>query len=242
VQNLTIEKNYFHGTPAVCSIDHVGPITNEIIRNNVFNDYPTQFEGILRYNTDLDNGAPGDQIKIYNNTFVSNPKFGAIIWFYKGYSTAQIIYTNVDIRNNIFDTDANDKQLIYIGTNSAGSGMVVDMSSFTCDYNAYYAGTNLRPFYLSNYGSVSFTDWKKYVAADYASVVSAVSFVDRAGRNFRLSPSDTVARGKGTTIAGFSTDIIGSPRPEGSWDIGAYQGAGEVMISPPSGLHVIAGQ
>jgi hypothetical protein len=53
-----------------------------------------------------------------------------------------------------------------------------------------------------------------------------VSFIDSANGDFRLAPSDTVARGSGVNLSAdatypFDTDIGGDRRPSMLWDIGA---------------------
>ena len=244
-QSLTVEENYFHGTPNVSVIDHTAPQTNYTIRNNIFAAYPVWLEGILRFWTDQGFTITSDAIHIYNNTFVGTPALEAIMYFYKGDSPADTSFTNLDIRNNIIDTDANDKDLIHISNNAAATGPVVQMSTFTCDYNRYNAGTNATPFWYrgTNY---SLTNWKSTIqaagatGADNHSAMGTVTFTSRATLDFTLSASDTVATGNGVDLsASFTTALISPklfPTPNtgtrsAPWDIGAYK-AGSGGDSP----------
>ena len=241
LENLVIEKNTFRGTPSVSAIDQVGPLLNFTLRNNVFSDHTTWLEGILRFYTDQGNGIYCDGIKIYNNTFVATPALQSVIYFVKGNNSSNTdVYRNVDIRNNIIDTDSNNKNLIHIGPNYTGNGPVVNLATFTCDYNVYNAGTNATPFsYLNTRYSLS--NWISKIGGDTNSTMGAVSFTNRAGLDFTLSASDTKAKGRGTDLSatGFSDDKTGKGR--GSvWDLGAYQISGSTVqiLAAPTLLSV----
>jgi hypothetical protein len=120
-----IENNYFHGEPRVASTLTVGNQKNLTIRNNVFHVFPTAFQGIIRFYSGQ-NYADIDGTKIYNNTIVSRPyggvNNGAI--FFGALADPDVQYTNVDIRNNIIDTDTEtdkDILLVNIGNTKDGS-------------------------------------------------------------------------------------------------------------------------
>ena len=110
-----IDSNYFHGAPCVASIDIcTGADTNMTIKNNVFHVHPTTYEGIVRFYTDEGSGHPVNGLYIWNNTFVSTPQYDGIIYFDKGNNQDNLIFSNVDIRNNIIDTDSNGTFTAYL--------------------------------------------------------------------------------------------------------------------------------
>jgi hypothetical protein len=83
-------------------------------------------------------------------------------------------------------------------------------SSITSDYNAWYGGS-------WGYGSEG-SHTIHLTAGQKAGVVT-----NAAGGDFTL-PAGSAVIDKGTPIAGFSADIIGTSRPQGAgWDIGAYE-------------------
>ncbi len=227
VTTLTIEDNYFHGATKVGSVNVSGIQTDLIIRNNVFHVYPTDFEGILRFRTDHGAGYGSDNVSIYNNTFVSTPAAASsgIIYFHKGDNTDNEPFTNIDIRNNILDTDTTTKYLIWVDANNAASGPVVELATFTCDYNVYYAGGDATPFVWNDVAR-SFTDWKSDISDDANSTFADLTYVNEGGEDFNLTSTDTDAIDQGVDLSGegFSDDKDGTARPQGTdWDIGAYE-------------------
>jgi hypothetical protein len=70
-----------------------------------------------------------------------------------------------------------------------------------------------------------------------------------AGNDFHLSANDTVAKGHGINLASMfaalgipAIDLDGNPRPNGAWDVGAYQSLGggntSPAVAPPLDVHV----
>jgi hypothetical protein len=238
--NLIIEDNYFYGRPKLSAIHVVGPGTNGIWRNNVFHVANTKFEGGLRFRSDQSNGS-WDGIKIHNNTFVSKSvvKGSGVIYFYGTGTDPDIEYRNVDIRNNIIDADDNtDNYLIYIDNKADGTHQpVVELSTFTSDYNVYQSLKADGKYFYTEDGSdnialLNFTEWKTWLSsggvsgADANSTIGQVNFTNEAGDDFTLPYNDTVAKNQGVDLAseGFSDDKLGISRPRGSaWDIGAYE-------------------
>lgn len=236
VTNITIEKNYLHGRPAVSAIDIIGNYTNLTIRNNVFHVFPALYEGIVRFRTGLGSGyGISNNIRIYNNTFVSTPRYDGIIYFHRGDNPDPApYYTNVDIRNNIFDTTDGSytySKIIYVGTDIGGANPLVQLSTYTSDYNIYNWGAIVKPFYWGAAGSVTFDEWKTFTLNEVHSKYATVSFLDRTNKNFKLLFSDTVAKDTGVMLDSFSDDYEGAKRPQGiAWDIGAF----EYKVVPPN--------
>lgn len=239
-----VEDNYFHGKPKVGALLITGPQTNLTIRNNVFHHYNTNFEGSVRFRTDQGAGVSHSGIDILNNTFVGISKYGGLIYFHDGNSTQSPQFTNVDIRNNIVDTDTDTSYyLVWIATE--GVGPVVELSTLAIDYNAYRSDKS-TPFYAEG-TAYNFADWKTYLSAGGATGADANSnfgqatFANEASNNFRLTSGDTVALDLGVDLSGqgYSDDKDGNTRPTGSaWDIGAYE-YDPLAPSPPANLQIV---
>lgn len=216
--NMLVESCYFHGTNHVFSIAHAQAITNMTIRNCVFNQVIDQFEGVLRFKTDegTASGPIVDTYKIYNNTIISDIQSGAAIWFDKGTSTATTLFYRFDIRNNVVRS-VNTLPLISVGPNSAASGPVMDLATFSCDYNDYYGGS-ASPF-IWNGTAMNFSTWKSTTSQDAHSITTAPSLDGNLMPTLGANVIDA-----GTTLSGFSVDKNSVTRPQGSaWDIGAYE-------------------
>jgi hypothetical protein len=226
-RDFLIEDNKFLGNVNVGSFLIAGPVYDMIVRNNLFNCTSTTFEGTIRFRTDQGNIADHDGIDIFNNTFVGDPQGGGIIYVHRGNDSGSTLVKNLDIRNNIFDTNANNEYLIWFDTDGA-SGTAVDEATLTIDYNVYYGGTSLTPFYYGASGALSFADWKTTTSQDANSSESNLTFENEAGGDFHLAAGDTAAIGSGVDLSatGFGDDLEGTTRT-GAWDIGAYKLPGE---------------
>jgi hypothetical protein len=244
--NLTLEDNYFHGTPRVGPIMLSAAFTNLIIRNNVFHVQPTNFEGILRFRMAISGNASSDGISIYNNTFVCEPALGSSdgIIFFTAVSDPDVKYSNVSIKNNIIDSDTEtNSSLIYIGNTTDGSNVpVVELSTLDIDYNAYQSLNSSFQFYADDAAdsTMTFAQWKTWLndngvsGGDAHSNFGQVAFTNESGNNLTLSADDTIAKDEGTTLSGFTDDKDGYSRPYGSdWDIGAYEWPG-TQSAPPT--------
>lgn len=234
ITNITIEDNWFDGSPGVSSTGSEGNHTNVTFRNNVWHTYGDAFEGILRFRSTAGAGyGTINGLNIHNNTIVSIPgATSGLIFFDEGNNTDNgPHYINVDIRNNIIDSiDSTTDYLIEIQDADDGTPLV-QMSTLTIDNNAYQSD-KATPFYTVDGGAMSFADWKTHISglgatgSDANSNFGQVSFTNEAENDFTLLASDTIALDEGVDLSaeGFSDDKNGTTRPQGSaWDIGAYE-------------------
>lgn len=239
MSGMTIEDNYFHGAPAVASLLFASDVDNFTLRNNVFHVFPTTFEGIVRFQPDTTYfTAPMDTVNIYNNTFVCDPALVSIMYFANGNVADNTLYTNVDIRNNIFDSDSNTKKMIFVETNAGATGPVVELATFSCDYNVYEWGTEVDPFTWNSVDR-TFTEWKSDISDDANSTNADLTYANEAGEDFHLVSTDTAAINQGVDLSGtgFSDDKDGVSRPQGSgWCRGAY----ELIAAVVGGVNKIA--
>lgn len=236
INNLIIKRNYFHGSPRVAAIDQTGPTTQYIVMNNIFDVKPTDFEGILRFFTDQGTARNCSELYVFNNTFVSIPRLGGIVYFFRGNDPDDVIYSNIQIKNNIFNLDTTDisKDFIYIGTNLANTKPIVDMSSFKCDYNIYNTTLLDNQFFAGINGLVSFSKWQAFDSSDKNSHIDPINFINELESNFMPKSSDTIAILEGANL---SNDTVFNRIPEynidysniarsatvSRWTIGAFE-------------------
>lgn len=116
---------------------------------------------------------------------------------------------------------------------SPGSGLycATEAASYVYAYNNIVKGFGDTNTYAisgctlsGNYNSTDSTDTTGQGANSRIS--QTFSFIDEAGYDFRLAPTDAGARNRGTNLSSdsnlsFSTDLEGDSRTVGQWDIGA---------------------
>lgn len=227
-KNLIISGNTFKDLKPVADIDIPGPVDGLFITNNVFNTNIFQYASPISFYTDqhLSNAIPYNNINIIGNTFISNIAGSAfnVIDFHTSTAITLPTFRHVSILNNIIDNDSSGKNLVYIPTG------VMDMSTFNINNNAYNGGALSQPFYIDG-NQFDFNGWKSYlqskgvIGADSSSSVGAVSFVNRASKDFHLSAQDTLAKDRGVDASSYYTiDRDRVSRPQGgAWDVGAYE-------------------
>lgn len=178
-----------------------------------------------------------NDVKIYNNTFGG---------YYSGLNPVSNCIsldksTNIDIKNNIFSGCTNTAINTNIGTNT---------NSMSIDYN-YYSSEIVR--FINGWNGTS---------ADCRTISDCYSYFEQEQNGktgdpkFITLPNGTVGHGDWNVqlsspvidagislLSYFTTDILGTSRPQGSgWDIGAYEYvSGTSDTTPPatpSGLSV----
>jgi len=105
--------------------------------------------------------------------------------------------------------------------NNAGGNQVKVLRTITASFNAY-------------------SDTFGPACTSCPSGLTSAAFTNVASEDFTL-PADSVLIDKGTTIASFSNDYIGTQRPQGpAWDIGAYEFTSATQVpSPPQNLRLL---
>ena len=239
VTGLYLRGNYCHGTNNAAAWIFNGYLTNIVCYNNVYNITIYPGDGIYRFETDWGaNQVNGFQV--YNDTVVSSLANGAIFNFSKGNSTSNTMFYNVDIRNCIINDTGYNEGCIMIAKNAAGTGLVLDTNTFTCDYNVWNGFCNQNRYFswgLTN-DVCNFPKWQAFTGQDVHSSTNIPSYVSSAGGDWHLAGSDKVALRRGSNLSGYlqaDKDGIVRPPPAGSWCIGAY----EYSIPAPTGLRVI---
>ncbi|MGZ3803423.1 MAG: choice-of-anchor Q domain-containing protein [Pseudobdellovibrionaceae bacterium] len=153
-------------------------------------------------------------VKILNNTFIVDP--GQL-----GASIGQIMGFGFGLGSNY-------------GT-AAGSGNEIK--------NNLAVGTGPMPINKDQGGSAWTVSWGNNIYPTSKDLdPSAIIGVPSLDANFIPTASDTLARDHGVTLSYFSTDKLGTARPQGpAWDIGAfeYSPSGSLALSPPKNLRVI---
>lgn len=176
------------------------PITSCLIYNNLI--YDCEQTGIKIGATTTTSGADVSGVKIWNNTIATNWTDGIAI----GASGSRTI-TIAEMKNNVVVSNGNyDVELSGTVTLSA------------CDYNLYSRKSG-NGWYSGGAGK----SWAQWQALGYDAHGMNADPALVGGGNYALQATSP-AKDAGVTIASFSTDILGTSRPQGSaWDIGAYE-------------------
>ena len=235
ITGLSVSGNYFHGTNRTGGLMFACGLTNSVFYNNVFHTTLSQYEGIYRFNT-----GSGDMVvngmKICNNTIRAHLASGAIFYFTDGNCPFETMFYNVSIMNCIVDSTA-AIPIIQIDSNTTNSAPLMDMATFSCDYNTYaVASGNLFKYRGSGQ---TLAQWRDTIKGDTNSVNATPTFMG-SGQTLHLASSDTVATGQGENLSSFfSTDRDGNPRPSsGPWSIGAYVNVLAAKLAAPPNLRI----
>jgi hypothetical protein len=234
--NILVENNYCYtgddgtafGIGLATFPDHSS--TGIIVRNNLVVANPGyRFDGLIRVNLTSSGSTAINGLDIYNNTLIGK---GAdnIIWFNKGYSSANPAVSNVTIINNILDSESNTGYMIKALTGEVTSNFIVEN-------NHYHWGTNSQPFYWEGRAG-DFSYWQSVLGFDtFAHIQNMEPSLDV---NYMPdSPNDTIVNtGIDLSGEGFFEDKNGVDRPQGGgWDIGAYEF--DEAPPPPEGLRLM---
>jgi hypothetical protein len=198
-------------------------IYNNLVYETTYNA-ASYYRGIeLSFSTPV---SSANNILVANNTFVGLPYFGIFAGFHSGLSTSTV--TGVVVENNIFkNMGRNGDGVISTalatykgdGTITWGShGQSVDV---VLDNNLIYASSGDYTTECTWAGDLlSLADFKT-TSGTMANAVSSDPLLTASYALSSLSP----AINTGTDLSAyFTTDIIGTIRPQGgAWDIGAYE-------------------
>ena len=226
--NILIEDNYFYNTAqeaigltiATMSWQPNTSTNNVIVRNNVI-DLDTQFEGAIRINCALHATHTMDGIEIYNNIIIQRGQYYGI-WISENVSTEDPAIQNVVIKNNIIESEAGSKVVVYAKSSKVTTG-------FACDYNHYTYDGNANPFVWEGVAK-SLAQWKVLGWDTFVHVQDVDPDLDV---NYRLNVgSSCIDAGVDLSGEGFSDDKDGVTRPRGpAWDIGAYEYSGGLLVA-----------
>ncbi len=146
--------------------------------------------------------------KVFNN-IVYNVKYGVCIDHNSG--VPSYVYNNLVYNSQYAFTHIGGTEAVF--RNNIGQ---------SCSYGCYAMNATSGSDY--NISGDSYTP-----GGSHSKPNTMVSFVDAAGLNFHLAPSDTAAKDAGMDLSAdtnlaFNTDINGQVRPVGgTWDIGPFE-------------------
>lgn len=200
---------YTHGGPAV--FDNVEAYNNLQMGMQIydFNNTPTSVtvkNSYFHNNSRAGNGAgllvQGNNHTIYNNIFANDPRTGLTINYNGG--SNQLIYNNTMYGNK-------------------GAGLEIGPGGKAVFNNIVYNNGQQITFYSGGETTGSHGTNLCGTAGTWCDVIGNPQFVDAAAGNFRLL-SGSAAINVGTDLGpSYNVDIVGTLRPAGSWDIGAYE-------------------
>ena len=83
----------------------------------------------------------------------------------------------------------------------------------------------------------------KNLCSSGCAISSDPLFVNQGAQDFRLQPGSQ-AIGAGMGLPEVTADIVGTPRPVGNYDVGAYQqpNSGSAVLAAPSNVRIISVQ
>jgi hypothetical protein len=209
--------------------------------------YGNTFHNVGDSNIDYDAQGSGaiQDVYIYNNLFHIDTALDEYPDFIRMYSTGKAIntFSNVKILNNTFIVDSGAAakytgQIMGFGFgNGSGAGSGNEIK------NNLAKGTGNMSINRDSGGGSWAVSWERNIyPVSIALDTSEAVGVPSLGANFVPTSSDTLARDKGMAMSYFSTDKLGTARPQGSaWDIGAFEYSGTsstVSLLPPSNLRL----
>ncbi|MGZ6447155.1 MAG: choice-of-anchor Q domain-containing protein [Pseudobdellovibrionaceae bacterium] len=208
--------------------------------------YGNTFIDVGDSNIDYDAQGSGEiqDVYIYNNLFHIVTKIDEYPDFIRMYSTGKAIniFSNVKILNNTFIVDSGELatytgQLMGFGFgNGTGAGSGNEIK------NNLASGTGNMGINHDTGGGSWTVSWGNNIypipmALDPSGIVGVPSL----DASFIPTVTDTLARDQGVTMSYFSTDKLGTPRPQGSaWDIGAFEYTtnAPVKLAAPTNLRI----
>lgn len=217
IRNLTIHRTTAYGiylSSANCLVEncnvydcndagiHVSnstsvPPSNNIVRNNWVHDIVSSYDGRI---VGIWNGSGAPSNNLYANNLVTGMGTGSA----SGNAGIQIY------------TGSNNKVYNNTVTGNGWTGIWVDVSA---------SGTDLKNNVSWGNGSDDYIDMGSGTSADSSNDFGTDPlFVNAPGNVYTLREGSS-ALGTGSDLAEVTTDIVGTPRPSGAYDKGAYQGA-----------------
>ncbi len=241
-----VYNNQFFAVSSSAAVQGQHPDTLQSGGSRYLRVYGNTFNNVGDSNIDIDAFGSGviQDVYIYNNVFHITKKLDDYPDFIRMYSTGNAIntFSNVKILNNTFIVDAGQisggiGQIMGIGwANGSGAGAGNEFK------NNLAMGTGPMGFNRDKTGGGSYTvSWGNNIyPTSKAFDPSGKIGVPSLDANFVPTASDTLARDQGATMSYFSTDKVGTARPQGSsFDIGAFEYSGNtsvVTIEPPLNL------
>ncbi|MGZ3805217.1 MAG: choice-of-anchor Q domain-containing protein [Pseudobdellovibrionaceae bacterium] len=236
-----IYNNTFYAVESTAALAGQYPDTLQLggrytrIYNNTFNNVGDS-------NIDFDAMGSGviQDLYIYNNLFHITAHIDDYPDFIRMYSTGMAIntFSNVKILNNTFIDELGGATMIgFSFANGTGAGAGNEIKNNLAKGNSslgFNAGSGGGSFTVSLGNNI----YPTACALDPTAIIGVPSL----DANFVPTASDTLAKDHGVTLSYFSTDKLGTPRPQGpAWDIGAYEysAAGPLTLSPPTNLRII---
>jgi len=196
---IDIRYNYFHDENDDGII--LGTVYNADIYYNIIYDWTAY--GL--YFT-----ASGNNINVYNNTFVATSASNTILNITDG-------YTNVAFKNNIFasNNSGTPNFVNYTGSDTPSS------TSHTYDYNCYWNPENDSS--QLRWNGKNFTNWKSDYSEDANSIYDNPDLINVVSENFALQGTSPCIDA-GTDVS-LTSDYNGSlvPMGDGTPDIGAVE-------------------
>ena len=205
ITNAVINGNilYDNGSGGGSALNLDG-VQNSIIYNNlIYNNHAT---GIALFMIDGAEGSKNN--KVYNNTII-NPADARWAMLINSSSTGDTLY------NNIFINHHNFRGSISIDASS--------INNFFSDYNIIVDRLSID----DGESNMSLADWQKlgYDLHSQIAMPEDQLFINSVSGDFHLITGSQAINAGTSLVSNFvSSDIAGSPRPQGDeFDIGAYE-------------------
>ncbi len=253
-ENIIIERSFFYNNRQFLRSSGQNMIISEtkgfIFRNNIVVNMQNLTNGMKLY---------ADQVKMYNNLFITYPTVTGVSAFVIKFSDATSDCSSYSINCN---KDVEVKNNIFI---SFGANPIIDVvrhdNRAVGDWPAEFKN---NVYYIKASSSEKIIDYDpgdgptvSYTLAEWQSTrlnrdanssygdpkISAIppDGSSSANGDYHLTHESFVAVDTGLTLSGFSDDYDGRSRPYGSkWDIGPfeYSGAVEQVPAPPIKLRI----